>query len=236
MVYSVAAKADHVVVLPTTLAKTLGEAVILTFLQVMSLWAIRIWRVADAKSRRDALGVGAFNMVRVDAYERIGGFEAIPMAIVEDIEFGRMVKRSGLRQRVAIAPGMISVHWAAGALGIIRGMTKNLFAVSGFRPGLVVLGALWIAVFCIGPVAMAVYAITRVAGIVGLAAVIGLYRLSSQTSRISWLYSAGFPVAAAAVMYSMFRSMAVTLVRGGVTWRGTFYPLGELRRYARKKS
>jgi hypothetical protein len=32
----------------------------------------------------------------------------------------------------------------------------------------------------------------------------------------------------------MLWSMAVTLVRGGVNWRGTFYDLAELRRQARR--
>jgi hypothetical protein len=30
----------------------------------------------------------------------------------------------------------------------------------------------------------------------------------------------------------MLRSMLVTVRDGGVTWRGTFYPLAELRDYA----
>jgi len=42
-------------------------------------------------------------------------------------------------------------------------------------------------------------------------------------------------VAAVVVVYSMFRSVVVTLVRGGVTWRGTFYRLNELREHARRK-
>jgi hypothetical protein len=74
----------------------------------------------------------------------------------------------------------------------------------------------------------------RWAGVCALAAVVGLYALSGRTSGISWRYAAGFPVAAVMVVYSMFRSMVVTLVRGGVTWRGTFYPLNELRKHARR--
>jgi hypothetical protein len=95
--------------------------------------------------------------------------------------------------------------------------------------------ALWIAVFCVGPVAMLGFGVTRVAALFALAGVAGLYALSGRTSQISWGYSAGFPFAAAAVVYSMFRSMVVTLVRGGVSWRGTFYPLTQLRAYAKRR-
>jgi GT2 family glycosyltransferase len=232
---AVATDADHYVVLPTTIVKTNGEGMLLAYLQVMSLWAVRPWRIADAKAKRDAVGVGAFNMIKTQAYERLGGFEAAPMEILEDLELGRRVKRAGLRQRVAIAPGMVSVHWAAGALGIMTGMTKNLFAVFHFRPVLVMGAALWIAVFCVGPVAMLGFGVTRVAALFALAGVAGLYALSGRTSQISWGYSAGFPFAAAAVVYSMFRSMVVTLVRGGVSWRGTFYPLTQLRAYAKRR-
>ncbi|HEV2645769.1 MAG TPA: glycosyltransferase [Acidobacteriaceae bacterium] len=233
LVMAEAQRADHCVVLPTTIAKTRGEGMLLAYLQVMSLWAVRPWRVADPKAMRDAVGVGAFNMMRVDAYGRLGGFEGLRMEVVEDLELGRAVKRAGLRQRVATAPGMVSVHWAAGAGGIVAGMTKNLFAVFRFRVALVVAAAVWIAVFCLGPVAMLGIDEVRWSGVVAVGAVVGLYVFSARTSGISWRYAAGFPVAAFVVVYSMFRSMVVALVQGGVTWRGTFYRLMELREYAK---
>jgi hypothetical protein len=34
------------------------------------------------------------------------------------------------------------------------------------------------------------------------------------------------------VLYAMLRSTLITLLRRGVVWRGTFYPLRELRRHA----
>jgi cellulose synthase/poly-beta-1,6-N-acetylglucosamine synthase-like glycosyltransferase len=232
---AVAEDADHFVLLPTTIVKAAGEGMLLAYLQVMSLWAVRPWRVADARARRDAIGVGAFNMIRTSAYERLGGFEAAPMEILEDLDLGRRVKRAGLRQRVATGPGMVSVHWAAGALGIVTGMTKNLFAMFRFRPERILAGALWTGIFCLGPVVMLGFALTQVAGVVALAAVAGFYVLSGRTSRISWGYALGFPIAVIAVMYSMFRSMAVTVVHGGVSWRGTFYTLKDLREHDRKK-
>jgi 2-keto-4-pentenoate hydratase len=59
------------------------------------------------------------------------------------------------------------------------------------------------------------------------------YRMASRRfSGVSAWYALSWPVAAVLVLYAMMRSMVVTLARGGVVWRGTFYPLGELRRQA----
>ena len=38
------------------------------------------------------------------------------------------------------------------------------------------------------------------------------------------------PVSTALFVYTMLRSTFLTLARGGVMWRGTFYPLEELKK------
>jgi hypothetical protein len=229
MVYVTSSEADHCVVLPNAIVKTIGEGMVLGFLQVLGLWAVRTWRVAKPGTR-DAIGVGAFNLIRTEAYLRLGGFDAMPMEIVEDLALGHRVKRAGLRQRVATAPGAVSVHWAAGAFGIVNGMTKNFFAIFRFRivPVLAAIG--WLATFCVAPVGLLAFSVTRVPGVVACASIAGLYIVSGRSSRISPWYAALSPVAAGLVVYSMLRSMVVTLRDGGVTWRGTFYPLAELRK------
>lgn len=229
-----ATRADHLVVLPTTVVKTFGEGILLSFLQVTALWAVRTWRVADPEAMRDAIGVGAFNLIRTAAYQQIGGYDATPMEILEDLYLGRRVKRAGLRQRVATAPGMVCVHWAVGVRGILNGMTKNIFAVFRFRPVLLVAAVAGMVLGCVAPVGFLAYPATRLAGLLACASVAGLYVLSGQTSRISPWYAALFPVAAVLVVYSMLRSMLITVLRRGVTWRGTWYPLADLLDYTRR--
>jgi GT2 family glycosyltransferase len=223
-------RADHFVVMPTTIAKTVGEAAVLSFLQVISLWAVRPWRVADPKAKHDAIGIGAFNLIRSDAYRQIGGFDATPMEVLEDLYLGRRIKWAGLRQEVAIAPGMVSVHWAAGAQGIVNGMTKNIFAVFRFRPALLLAAAAGVLLDSVGPAAFTVFPPTRTAGVVGVAAVLGVYAVSARANRISAWYALAFPLAGSIVVYAMLRSMFVTVHNNGVEWRGTFYSLDELRR------
>jgi glycosyltransferase involved in cell wall biosynthesis len=235
LAFAVVADADHFVLLPTMVARTHGEAVILSCLQVMSLWAVRPWRVPDPAAKRDAVGVGAFNLIRNSVYQQLGGFDAIPMEVLEDLTLGRRVKQAGFRQAVAIAPGMVSVHWAAGALGIVNNMTKNIFAVFGFRTLLLVAAASSIALSSIAPVGFLVLPEARLPVLLWAGCVAGFYVLSSRSSRLSPLYGFFFPIGALLVVYSMLRSLLITVVHGGVTWRGTFYPLAALRKHAREK-
>jgi hypothetical protein len=48
--------------------------------------------------------------------------------------------------------------------------------------------------------------------------------------RVSPLYALTHPVGALFFCYMVARSTVVTLWQGGVTWRGTFYRLAELKR------
>jgi GT2 family glycosyltransferase len=229
---AVATQADHFVILPTTTIKSPGEGMLLSYLQVMGLWAVRLWRVSDPTALRDAVGVGAFNLVRTHVYQQLGGFEALRMQIVEDLALGARIKREGFRQRIATGPGLVSVHWASGVSGIVNGMTKNLFAILRYKPRIVLLSCLWITLFCMAPVAFLALPQTRTPAILTLASIAFLYFLSSRQSRVSPWNAVFFPLSASLIAYSILRSMLITLKQGGVTWRGTFYPLAELRKNA----
>jgi glycosyltransferase involved in cell wall biosynthesis len=226
---AVGTRADHFVLVPSPILRTAGETALLGFMQVMGLLAVRPWRVADARAR-DAIGVGGFNLMRVNAYEALGGFEALRMQIVEDVVLARRVKRVELRQRVAFAPGMVTLHWAAGAMGVVKGVTKNMFAVFGFRPGLLLGACLGLVLFWLGPLAGLFYSGTWLPAVLTLAAIATMYGLMRRMGGIPVWTAVAFPFSVVLFLYSMLRSMVVTLRAGGVTWRGTFYPLAELRR------
>jgi hypothetical protein len=64
------------------------------------------------------------------------------------------------------------------------------------------------------------------------AAAVWAYWLMSRHSGISTWNALFFPFAALVFVFTLLRSMLITLKRGGVIWRGTFYPLVELRKNA----
>ncbi|MDQ2924572.1 MAG: hypothetical protein M3R43_03305, partial [Acidobacteriota bacterium] len=160
---------------------------------------------------------------------KLGGLAPQRLAVLEDITLARRMKAAGMRQRVAFAPGMVLVHWAAGANGLMRVMSKNLFSVFNFRAALALAACLWIVVFCLAPMAGLFWWWTLVPGLLVVACVSVTYRLCGAVSLIPARYAWAFPLGALALIYAVARSMAVVWKDGGVRWRGTLYPLRELR-------
>ncbi|MGC2160614.1 MAG: glycosyltransferase family 2 protein [Silvibacterium sp.] len=225
-------RADHVVIFPTLILKTFGERMMIAFFQGVSALFSRFWRI-PVEGTKESLGVGAFNLIRADVYREIGGFESLRMEVLEDLRLGFEVKRRGYRQRVAFGRDLVRVRWVVGAAGMVRNITKNLFAAFRFRVGLTLAACIGLSVFCLGPfAALAGNWWMRCATALVLLMLLLLYRYYRQFTGIAAWYALTFPVASCLVLYAILRSMLLTLFRGGVVWRGTLYPLAELRKNA----
>ena len=227
-----AQKADHLVLVPTVTLKTNGEAAALGVMSVLGGWTIRLWKVADPRAR-DSVGAGAFNLIRRDVYLRIGGFEALRMEVVEDLRLGWLVKHCGYAQRVAVGPHLVSIRWLQGTFGIVHLAEKNAFAVYRYRVGMTLLASLGLALQIVWPLlAIAFGGWSLVAGLLTYVAIVMTYAANRRETLVPPWLALFFAPAAAVVLYALLRSMVLALVRDGVQWRGTLYPLDELRRNA----
>jgi hypothetical protein len=232
--YAESSGADHMVLLPTVVLRSPGERMMIAFLQVLSIWPIRLWRVPDAGARRDSIGVGAFNMIRRQTYDALGGWEEFRLEVVEDLALGRRVKAAGFAQRVALGLDLVSVRWAHGAFGVVDNLTKNLFAFFRFRPERLLGFACGLGLFTLFPLAalLAGRALWWPTGILLLALLLA-YQRAGKYHHFSAAQMPLFPVAGLLLVYASLRSMLLALWRGGIWWRGTFYPLRDLRRRGR---
>ena len=222
---------DHLTLLAAPKLHTFGEKMALTFFGICFLLGTRPWRANDPKSR-GYTGIGAFQIVRRDAYEKAGTHRRLAMEVVDDLKLGKIVKEAGFRSGVARGEDTVSVHWHAGLGNTIRGTTKNFFAATGFKLRIVaaqVLGMLlmfvfpvaalpfargWALVFAVIPVGLPLIVAGGVAKGIGASAAYGLT----------------YPLGALIMCWMLIRSTVVTLWQGGVTWRGTFYPIEDLKR------
>jgi hypothetical protein len=222
---------DHLTLLCHAEMFTVGEKIAMTFFGMSFVLGLRPWRVSDPKSRA-YIGVGAFQLLRRSAYEKMGTHRRLAMEVVDDVKVGKLVKRAGLRSGIAKAGHAVTVHWHSGLGNIIRGTTKNFYATTGFR--------LWVAV---GQVAgnLLMFVLPWVA----LPFVHGWPRIFAATAIVlpvmaqagaalefdeSPLYAVTQPLGALVVCWMIVRSTFVTLRQGGIRWRGTFYPIEELKR------
>ena len=229
LAYAEMARADHLVVVPTPVTESWGERTVLGFLQMAALWAVRPWRVADPTARWDVAGAGAFNLIRREALEELGGFGPQRLAVLEDVTLGRRVRAADLRQRLVFAPGLVLVHWAPGAWGIIRGLTKNLFAVVNFRAWLQGLGMLGLVILFLVPLAGVVWWPTLLPSLITLCCIAACYKIAGEVNGIPSRFGWWYPLGVLALLWAMLRSVLLTWWRQGVLWRGTLYPLRELR-------
>ncbi|MGC9291215.1 MAG: glycosyltransferase [Acidobacteriaceae bacterium] len=222
--------ADHLVVYPTMLLKGFGERMFLSFFQGISVWAARAWKVADPRAKRDFVGVGAFNMVRRSVYDALGGYEALRMEVLEDMRLGYRVKEAGFAQRVAFGRDLARIRWAESVWGMMGNLTKNMFSAFRFRVSLLLAACVGLLFLCLTPfVALVVPGAARWAGVVTLLLLLLLNLRYWPQTRISPVCLVFFPVGMLLFLYTLLRSMVLTLLRGGVLWRGTLYPLAELR-------
>jgi glycosyltransferase involved in cell wall biosynthesis len=230
--FAQAEKADHMVLFPTLIFKTFGETMMSAAFQVMAFLQARPWRVADPATP-EFIGMGAFNMVRADVYRAIGGFESLRMEVIEDLRLGFEAKRAGYRQCVVFGRGLVRVRWAEGTLHFIRNITKNFFAVFRYRTLPALAACTVFVVAAQGPyVALAGGVAFAIPAAILLLLFFFLYRLFERYNEVPTAYFLTFPLAAALLVYAEIRSMFITLLNRGIRWRGTFYPLSELRKNA----
>ncbi|MBV9670936.1 MAG: glycosyltransferase [Acidobacteriales bacterium] len=230
LAYMKAIEADHLVLFPTLTLRTFGETMMVSLFQTLFIFEHRAWKAADPKSK-DHIGVGAFNLVRRDAYQKIGTYEALRLAILDDMKLGQRVKQAGLKQRVAYGRDLVRVRWAEGALGVIRGLTKNAFAVADFSVPKLLFQITGMTYILLGPYAGALLApaLAKLPFLLAIATIWAQYFGLARNGDTKWWYMVTHPLAAALFIYTMLRSTVVTLARGGIEWRGTRYSLAEIR-------
>ncbi|MDT8420690.1 MAG: glycosyltransferase family 2 protein [Desulfuromonadales bacterium] len=191
----------------------------------------RPWQVTNPK-RRAHIGIGAFNLVRSATYRRVGGHRTIAMRPDDDLKLGKIIKRCGARQGLLYGTGLIRVEWYGSVAEMVRGLEKNLFAGTDYRIGMMLGGIGFNLLFCLWPYLALL--LTGCAERSLYAAGVTLLSLAiAANARVhgyrAW-YALGFPLTAALFTWTIARTLTLNLIQGGIYWRGTFYPLDELKK------
>src|SRR6266511_489729 len=192
-------------------------------------------RIADLRrpGTRAYFGVGAFNLVRRDAYARAGGHLRLPLEVVDDLKLGLLLRRSGVAQGVARSDGFVQVRWQEGFVRSVLGLVKNAFAALEYRPAVAIAGAFAAAaaggaplvVLVAGPGALA----RALAGAALAVAIAHHAAVARQLGDSRGTEGILMPVCVLLLGAVVLASAVAAWWRGGVVWRGTHYPLDRVR-------
>jgi cellulose synthase/poly-beta-1,6-N-acetylglucosamine synthase-like glycosyltransferase len=229
--YAEAQRLDHLTMSPRLLAHGYWLNAFVNFF----LYAFAVFGrpdLANDPKSQVGVGVGAFNLIRRSAYERIGTHRAISLRPDDDVKLGMRVKLAGLRQGLLNGADVLSVRWYATLGAAIRGLEKNSFAGVEYRVSRTLSAVALLAGLLASPWALVwvMRGWTRRL----LAATIAVQSLTYVG--VNWLnrrpvlrYLPTFPFTALLFCYVALRSTWLTLRQGGIRWRDTLYPLAELR-------
>lgn len=234
---------DHLAAIPDMGRMSMMQSAMIAAFGQAFLVVARCWEM-DRDLPRGGAGIGAFNLVRRSAYEKIGGHETLKMDPTDDVKLGQLLKASGARQRIVNGYGLVLCPWHVGTSNAVRGLEKNGFAGLGYSLTVLIgftvvalslgWGPLILAlagVFFVGPKAGGLAAATACAPLILQEALLVLgWAAASRPLGAPFGSVLFYPAGVAALVVAMWNSAIKTLSRGGIEWRGTFYPLAALRR------
>ena len=233
--YSMAEELDHLTLAPHLVARGVALRAFVAFFgyAFVALWGAYL--ANDPKSKR-GVGIGAFNLVRRSAYERIGTMRALSLLPVDDIRLGRRLRAFGFRQRVLNGNELMSIEWYPTLAAAISGLEKSMYSSMEYRVVDAVGVLLYLGATMVWPFVGVVLldGIDRVLlGIVVaclLAALLETYRqsMSVRLSPAALVVALLLPFSAVCFGWAIVRSVYLAETRG-VRWRGTTYPLSLLR-------
>jgi chlorobactene glucosyltransferase len=236
MAYALDTGADMLSVLPTQEFKGFWENVV----QPVCSGVMMIWFHPDkvnSLEHSNAYANGAFMLMRREAYEKVGGHEAVRQCVNEDMHIAARVKQSGLRLRVVRNDGLYATRMYTSLGGIYRGWSRIFYGtfVTFKRIGLTLAAVLLVSMM---PYAVAILAVILAAAgtaphawwlaCAGAAAaavasqlttIYRFYKLVGASAALAWTYPLGCAVAA----LCLFGSLGKLRKGASIVWRNTSY-------------
>ncbi len=222
---------DHLTILPGLISKSsVLNSIVLTF--VIMLTALQRPWASKIKSSKASMGVGAFNLVKREVYNRAGTHKAIAMRPDDDLKLAAKIKTAGGSADVLYGLSELQVEWYANVKEFINGLMKNVF--SGFDYNIIkaiggVIGTLLFFVFPLPLNLIFGNSLEKISMVCMLLFQIILYwKMPGANGK--WWYAFISIYAGIIMVYIILRSAIITLYNGGIFWRDTFYSLAELRK------
>ncbi|MBN8190848.1 glycosyltransferase [Bacillus sp. NTK074B] len=224
-------KLDHLTLAPGIKSQTFWLRSFVAFFLFGFSFYKRPWKANDPSSNT-GMGIGAFNLVTRSAYEEIGTHEKIKHMPDDDLQLGITMKKQGKNQAFLTALKSLEVEWYQSLKEAFKGLEKNTFA--GLHYSILLVLFAMTGVFCSTVLPfLTIFSRDPLIATVSLLIIffIGITYLKviKEMTNESPLLFLSLPATAMLFIYSIARATFLTFKRGGIEWRGTIYPLKDLK-------
>jgi glycosyltransferase involved in cell wall biosynthesis len=221
-------KYDLVSLLPLFVSGTMSEG-ILQPLAGAATSAMFLISLTNSDKNKVAFANGQYLCVRRDAYEAVGGHEAIRGTLSEDVALVRKLKAAEYRPRLGWGETWATVRMYEGFAAIFRGWSRNFYVGSLGNPFRisVLMFFLWGCVYSI--IGAATYATHSHAPLLWITAIVLHYLMMTAVAALiyvwahePWWYALLLPISCLVLLAIAHKALWICWT-GKVSWRGTQY-------------
>jgi chlorobactene glucosyltransferase len=216
--------ADLITALPRQEMRSWGERWIVSILP----WSIFcFYPLALAERLRWpplVMAVGQFMLFRREAYQRIGGHEAVRTHVADDIALAQRLVARGGRWRLLDATERVSCRMYRNFEQAYQGFSKNMFAAFGYNAAAFVAIWFWLGlVFLAPPLLLALWPLRMIASpalpLTAIGMALGLWGLCVWRLRLPIRLLVAYPLSVALAVLIAARSL-ILMLTSKATWKG----------------
>ena len=118
---------------PEKITETLAEQLVVPVVDMFVYAGLPLWLTYFSRFPSLAAASGLWIAVTREAYQRIGGHQAVSNQIVEDVELSRLAKRKGIRILTSAGTRVVACRMYHSFSEVWAGFSKNLFGLVRYK-------------------------------------------------------------------------------------------------------
>ena len=118
---------------PEKITRTLPEKLVVPVVDMFVYAGLPLWLTYFSRFPSLAAASGLWIAFTRDAYQRVGGHQAVSNQIVEDVELSRLAKKRGIRILTSAGTRVVSCRMYHSFNDVWNGFSKNLFGLVCYK-------------------------------------------------------------------------------------------------------
>lgn len=222
---------DMLTLIPHLLCETFWEKVILPAVAFLIGFRYPSYQVNSPAYPNVAIANGQYILIKQDVYKQLGGHQAVQGSIVEDLDFAKLAKQSGVRFQLISGISSLKVRMYTRFSELREGWTKNMYKGEPDKWAIVTLSkSIGLCLLGIYPLltlgfSFSIFpnAMLMTLSLLALSIMLLTMAVNRAFYKAYPLYAFFHPLAMGIIGWFLWESRQRSLSKQGVIWKGRYY-------------